>query len=109
MLSENPPDRPGVRFSCSPRIFDRSDVRSSASDTAPASLFATVKSTSPAGTRAGLGAQPDGVRSIVTAVVLAGVLPAGPCPLEQPAAVRATAVSAASTVAGAARAPRRRV
>src|ERR1700727_430669 len=70
MSSVNPPDSPGVRFSCSPRMWVRSAVRSSASETAPASLLATSNVTSPAGILAGLGAQPCGVRATVTVLAL---------------------------------------
>ena len=64
-----------------------SAVRSSASDTASASLLATVKSACPALILAGLGMQPCGVSSMVTLLVLLeAVLPLDPLELEQPAA-----------------------
>src|ERR1700761_1731255 len=75
-ISAKPPERPGVRFSCSPRMWDRSLVRSSASDTAPAFLLATLNWIWPVDTLAGFGAQPLGVRLMVTVVCLPSA-PAG--------------------------------
>ena len=75
-------------------------MRSSASDTVPASELDTVKSTSPAGILAGLGAQPCGVRVIVTVLAWAepGADAVDPCGLEQPAAASTSpAATAAST------------
>src|ERR1700722_11008020 len=72
----NPPDSPGVRFSCSPRMWDRSFVRSSASDTALAPLFATLNWTWPVVTFAGFGAHPLGVRLTLTVASLPSA-PAG--------------------------------
>src|ERR1700750_2207030 len=65
MVSEKPPESPGVRFSCSPRMCARSEVRSSASDTEPAPELVTLKSTGPAGILAGLGSQPEYVTPCV--------------------------------------------
>src|ERR1700679_2982664 len=99
MLSSKPPDKPGVRFSCSPKIWDRSDVRSSASDTALAFLLVTLNCTSPAVTVAGLGAQPCGVRVMLTVVVLpvsAAVLDLPDPELEQPAMITAAPVTRAA-------------
>src|ERR1700761_525567 len=99
MVSSKPPDRPGVRFSCSPRILDRFEVRRSASDTAPASLLVTLNCTSPAVTVAGLGWQPCGVSAMVTVVVFPlseVVLPLLELPLEQPATMRTAPVTSAA-------------
>src|SRR6201994_410889 len=99
MVSSNPPDRPGVRFSCSPRILDRFEVRSSASDTALASLLVTVNDTSPEVTEAGLGWQPCGVSETLTVVafpVSDVVLSLLELPLEQPATMRTAPVTSAA-------------
>jgi hypothetical protein len=102
-VSEKPPDRPGVRFSCSPRILDRSEVRSSASDTALASWLATLKSTDPALMLAGLGAHPWGVSATLTvaevASAAAALEPDEP-ELEQPASNAASAAAAATAASG---------
>ena len=83
-VSEKPPESPGVRFSCSPRMWARSEVRSSASDTPPAPELVTSNSTGPAGTLAGLGSQPCDVRSILTVLDLSALaaVPADPFELE---------------------------
>ncbi len=65
-FSANPPDSPGVRFSCSPRMCERSLLRSSASVTADAFLLTTLKFTWPAFTLAGVGWQPALVSSTWT-------------------------------------------
>src|SRR5580704_7937721 len=101
MSSVKPPDSPGVRFSCSPRMWVRSAVRSSASETAPASLLATLNVTSPAGMLAGLGAQPCGVRATVTVLALPDPDPeplSGACvrALAHPAAASASVTTAAA-------------
>src|ERR1700760_4649565 len=99
MVSSKPPDRPGVRFSCSPRILDRSPVRSSASDTALAFLLVTLNCTAPAVTEAGLGWQPCGGRAMLTVVALpesAAVFGLPEPELEQPATMRTAPVTSAA-------------
>src|SRR5580693_2645487 len=77
-------------------MWARSAVRSSASETAPAFLLFILNVTCPAGIWAGRGAQPCGVRSIVTAASRAG-----PAELRavwepaQPAAASASTAAAA--------------
>src|SRR5215475_15506973 len=92
-VTENPPDSPGVRFSCSPRIVLLSPVRSSASDTESASLFAIVTATVPAATEAGFGVQPCGVMVIATVAGLAARAAPAVCSLP-PQAVRPVRSSA---------------
>src|ERR1700759_30452 len=112
MVREKPPDRPGVRFSCSPRMWARSEVRSSASGTAPAPLWEPSTSTAPAGTLAGLGWQPCDVSSILTVLDLSPAAAAAPvaalAPEPEPelAHPEATRARLAATIAAAA--PRRR-
>ena len=77
-VSEKPPESPGVRFSCSPRMWALSEVRSSASDTEPAPELVTSNSTAPAGTLAGLGSQPSDVRLILTVLDLSPLAAAAP-------------------------------
>src|SRR6202012_5380857 len=98
MVSSKPPDRPGVRFSCSPRILDRFEVRSSASETALASLLVTLNCTSPAVTLAGLGWQPCGVSEMLTVVVfpVSDVVLSLELELEQPAMMRTAPVTSAA-------------
>ncbi|SNQ46446.1 exported hypothetical protein [Frankia canadensis] len=74
-LSENVPDRPGVMFSFSPRMV--SPLISSASVTAPASLFTILKVTGPDSMFAVSGEQPFEVRVTVT-VFFAAVEPEPP-------------------------------
>src|SRR6202161_1589788 len=103
MVRLKPPDRPGVRFSCSPRMELRFRVRSSASDTAPAFLLDTLKSTSPAVMRAGRGAQPPGVRLILTWLAFPEPWPAAAWPADdeapQPAAMTASPAGTEATPA----------
>src|ERR1700729_1096617 len=103
MSRVKPPDSPGARFSCSPRMWARSPVRSSASETASASLLATLKVTSPAGILAGLGAQPCCVRATVTVLVLPDPDP-DPDPLPEacgPALAHPAAASASGAMTAA--------
>ena len=65
-VREKPPDRPGVRFSCSPRMCERSLVRSSASETAPASLLLTLTVTWPGLDRGRLRSAARGVSATLT-------------------------------------------
>src|SRR5436190_10320691 len=111
MVSEKPPESPGVRFSCSPRMWALSEVRSSASDTEPAPELVTLNSTGPAGTVAGLGSQPSDVKLIVTVLdlsSLAAAAPVDPFALElEPELEHPDATSAKLTATIAAAAPRR--
>src|SRR4029077_10873001 len=99
MSRVNAPDSPGVRFSCSPRMWVRSAVRSSASETASAPLLATLNVTSPAAILAGRGVQPCGVRSIATVLALLadGEPPPEACVLAHPAASSASPATLATT------------
>jgi hypothetical protein len=110
-VSEKPPESPGVRFSCSPRMWALSEVRSSASDTEPAPELVTLKSTAPAGTLAGLGSQPSDVRLIVTVLDLSPL--AAPAPVDsfafEPELEHPDATSARLAATIAAAAPRRLV
>src|ERR1700722_15263554 len=103
MVRLKPPDRPGVRFSCSPRMELRLLVRSSASETAPAFWLDTLKSTWPAVTRAGRGAQPPGVRLILTWLAFPEPWPPAAWPAgdeaSQPAAMTASPAVTAATPA----------
>ena len=112
-VSEKPPESPGVRFSCSPRMWALSEVRSSASDTEPAPELVTSNSTAPAGTLAGLGSQPSDVRLILTVLdlsPLAAAAPVDPFALEpEPELEHPDATSARLAATIAAAAPRRLV
>jgi hypothetical protein len=110
-VSEKPPESPGVRFSCSPRTWALSELRSSASDTEPAPELVTSNSTGPAGTLAGLGSQPSDVRLILTVLDLSSLAAAAPvdpfAPEPEPELEHPDATSARLATTIAAAAPRR--